>query len=300
MATHPLEHVHLNYLCLEPGKGLEENVLLVTDHFTQYAQAYVTWSQTAQTTAKALWDNFTIHYELPKKILSDQGRNIKSQLVADLCKLMETQKIWTSPYHPLISGQFERFYSTLIGMLGTFTPARKSGWKKHIGALVHAYNCSQNSATGFSLYYLMYGRQPHLPVDVTLGLVLHSVMAPTTSKFVQKLRECIQWAHKRATLLQTKEAWHHKLKFDKHNRAAAWEVEDTVLVHVTAFKGHHKIQDWWENKEYVVEKWPYPNVPVYVVCPRDGECSWTLHRNYLLPIRPNLEQTEDDTPVAVV
>ena len=41
-----------------------------------------------------------------------------------------------------------------------------------------------------------------------------------------------------------------------------------VLVCVTIFKGHHKIQDRWENREYVVEKQPYPSVPVYVVCPR--------------------------------
>ena len=54
MATHPLELVHLGYLCLEPGKGLEENVLVITDHFIRYAQAYVTRTQTAQMTTKTL------------------------------------------------------------------------------------------------------------------------------------------------------------------------------------------------------------------------------------------------------
>ena len=54
MATHPLELVHLDYLCLEPGKGLKENILVVTDHFTRYAQVYVTRTQTALTTVKTL------------------------------------------------------------------------------------------------------------------------------------------------------------------------------------------------------------------------------------------------------
>ena len=56
MATHPLELVDIDYLCLMPGKGKEENVLVMMDHFTQYAQAYVTQSQMTQTMAKALWD----------------------------------------------------------------------------------------------------------------------------------------------------------------------------------------------------------------------------------------------------
>ena len=73
VATHPLELVHLNYLCLEPGKGLEENVLVVTDHFTRYTQAYVTRTQTAQTIAKTLQDKFIVPYGLPEKILLNQG-----------------------------------------------------------------------------------------------------------------------------------------------------------------------------------------------------------------------------------
>ena len=52
------------------------------------------------------------------------------------------------------------------------------------------------------------------------------------------------------------------------------------------------------NREYVVEWQPYPNFPVYVVCPMDGEgCSQTLHWNYLLPISNNLEQVEDENSV---
>ena len=78
VATHPLELVHLDYLCLESGKGLEETVLVVTDHFTRYAQAYATRTQTAQTTARTLWDKFIVHYGLPEKILSDQGHKFES------------------------------------------------------------------------------------------------------------------------------------------------------------------------------------------------------------------------------
>ena len=73
---------------------------------------------------------------------------------------------------------------------------------------------------------------------------------------------------------------------------------DMVLVHVTTFKGRHKIKNRWEKREYVVEWQPYPNLPVYVVYPMDGEgCSQTLHRNYLLPISPNLEQARCEDSV---
>ena len=73
---------------------------------------------------------------------------------------------------------------------------------------------------------------------------------------------------------------------------------DMVLDCVTAFKGRHKIQDRWENREYVVEKQPYPNIPVYVVQPIDREGhSWILHRNYLLPISPNLEHAKGEDSV---
>ena len=134
-------------------------------------------------------------------------------------------------------------------MLGTLPREKMSEWKNHIGMLVHDYNCTWNSATGFNPYFLMFGRQPHLPIDVTLDVAPWTIMEPYTTKFKQKIGEHTQWTHKKAEAFQAKEAQCHKCNYDKWGRAAALEVEDTVLVHVTAFKGCHKVQDQWENTE---------------------------------------------------
>ena len=169
----------------------------------------------AQTIAKALWDTFIVHYGLPEKNLSDQGRNFESELIADHFKLTGTKKLRTSLYHSQMNGQCKRFNSTLINMLRMLPPECKSDWMGSIGVLVHAYSCPQNSTMGFSPYYLMYGRQPCLPIDVTLGLIPRPITTPTSTKYMQKLRERIKWAHRKATLFQQKEAWHHKHNYDK-------------------------------------------------------------------------------------
>ena len=87
LVSQPLELVHLDYLSLKPSKGNIENVLVITDHFTRYALAYASKTQTAQATARILWDNFICHYGFPEQFISDQGRNFESDLIQELCKI---------------------------------------------------------------------------------------------------------------------------------------------------------------------------------------------------------------------
>ena len=83
LVSYPLELVHLDFLTLrgkmDDSKGI--NVLIVTDHFTQYAQAYVTPKQTAMMVARTLWENFLVHYGWPEKILTDQGTSFENNLI---------------------------------------------------------------------------------------------------------------------------------------------------------------------------------------------------------------------------
>ena len=67
-----MELVQMDYLTLEANEGGKDvHILVITDHFTWYAQAIVTSSQTAKCTAQNLWDKFIVHYGLPEKILTD-------------------------------------------------------------------------------------------------------------------------------------------------------------------------------------------------------------------------------------
>ena len=82
--TQPLELVHMDYLSLELSKGNIENVLVITDHFTRYALAYPSKTQTAQATARILWDNFICHYGFPEKFISSYSKNFMGQFYLSL------------------------------------------------------------------------------------------------------------------------------------------------------------------------------------------------------------------------
>ncbi|XP_062593574.1 uncharacterized protein K02A2.6-like, partial [Saccostrea cucullata] len=70
-STKPLEILCIDFLSLEKCKGGFENILVITDHFTRYACAVPLKNQLATTTAKALYENFIVHYSFPDQLHSD-------------------------------------------------------------------------------------------------------------------------------------------------------------------------------------------------------------------------------------
>ena len=292
--TQPLELVHMDYLSLEPSKGNIENVLVITDHFTRYALAYPSKTQTAQATARILWDNFICHYGFPEKFISDQGRNFESDLIKELCKIAGVQKLHTTPYHPQGNGQCERFNSTLCNMLGTLSEEEKSDWKSYLGCMTHAYNCTKHASTTYSPYYLMFGRHPRLPIDVEFGLLKsNSGDNSSESRYVQKLRRRLNYAFQKANKVVNQQANKYKTSYDKSIRGPQLQEKDIVLVKIVAHKARHKLQDKWEPEEYVVVEQPIAGTPVYRVQPVTGGNIRTLHRNLLLPLGVKLEPDYD-------
>ena len=268
------------------------------------AKYNISKTQTAQATARILWDNFICHYGFPEQFISDQGRNFESDLIQELCKIAGVKKLHTTPYHPQSNGQCERFNSTLCNMLGTLSDEEKSDWKSHLGCMTHAYNCTKHASTTYSPYYLMFGRHPRLPIDVAFGLHKPNCSDNCSkSRYIQKLRRRLNYAHKKASKYSSEQAQKYKTSYDKSVKGPQLQVNDLVLVKIVAHKARHKIQDKWESEEYIVIEQPIPGTPVYRVRPVTGTKVRTLHRNLLLPLgvkyQPDIDSDESDSDDSV-
>ena len=104
------------------------------------------------------------------RIHKDQGPNFESRLFKELCSLTNVAKSHTTPYHAMGNGLCERFN------------------------MVHAYNCLRQDTTGYSPYYLMFGREPKLPVDLMFGIGPND-KTKSTSEYIKRLRLSLKKAY---------------------------------------------------------------------------------------------------------
>ena len=232
--------------------------------------------------AKTLWDQFFEHNGFPKKIFLDQGRNFESQLISELCELTQVKQLRTTPYWPEGNGSCERFNRMLISMLGTLPDDFKSKWTQHISTLVYAYNCTHSNATGFSPYYLLYGRHPLLPIDIEFGVFVPELSEAVTYKYVQNLKKRLENAFWKANAFCEKEAVRSKQHFDRTAKCFKLLPGDLVLVKGKGFTSKHKIADKWEFGPYKIVSQCFDGLPVCTVTSNDRER--TLHHNMLFPL----------------
>ena len=291
-ATYPLELVHVDLLLIGGKKDIRKdvNVVVVTDHFTRYSQAYVTSSQTALTVAKVLYVNFFTNYGWPAKLITDQGPQFEGNLFQQLVKEAKIRKIRTTPYHPEGNAQCERFNRTLLNMLRTMPPECKGEWQEWVSSMTHAYNCTVSKTTGFTPYLLMFGRDPRIPIDNELALPSQREKADAKT-YVQRLKQKLQWAFEKAQQNIGRDMVARKKYHDNAIRCHELVEGDLVLLRDKKPGSNYKIADKWVEGIYEVVS-RKENSPVFRIKPLGGEGEQTIHRNMIHPARSVIRDDE--------
>ena len=206
-------------------------VVVMTDYLTRFVLAIATKDQTAETTAEAMMEKF-LEYGLPERLITDNGPNFRSRLLAEMCKLLRTAQLFTTPYHPQFDGLCERFNRTLASMLRGFVATHQRDWDKYIPYIMHAYRAAPQESTGESPFFLMFGRPCRAPLS--LGL------RPARPDFPDVIQEVdhtkgpiVARMHTAFKTVQAalKEAHNRQKKYhDKRSKERHFKIGDEVLL----------------------------------------------------------------------
>lgn len=235
--TQPFELVSIDFLHLDKCAGGYEYILIIIDHFSRFAQAYATTSKSAKTVADKLFNDYAFKFGFPQRIHHDQGGEFQNQLLAQLKQTSGVLGSRTTPYHPEGNGQVERFNRTLIQMLTTLTEKEKSNWKDSLNKLIFAYNCTRCKVTGFSPFYLLFGRTPRLPVDILFRLTPETGM-PDHREYMQSGKKGCRKPMKKERTVQES-----RLNEAKETMIAKWGA-----------------QSWSQEIVFWLETWPQEGV----------------------------------------
>ena len=196
------------------------------------------------------------------------------------------------------NGQPERFNRTIINMLKTLSEEEKGKWARCISKLAFAYNSTRNNSTGFSPFFLMFGREARLPIDDMFGIEPEKTGKKTYDAFVSEWKKTMERAMQIANKNTEKMRDTNEKSYNQKVRGAEIKVGDKVLLRNFEKGGTGKMRTHFENTIYIVKD-KHPEVPVYGISPENNKrIKKRVHRNhliscqFLLPEEGNQEITE--------
>ena len=100
IANNPMDLVCIDFTKVDPSKDGKENILVLTDTFTKFSQAFVTPNQKAITIAKILVDKWFYTYGIPACIHSNKGHSFDNEIMSHLYAMYGVEQSTTMPYNP--------------------------------------------------------------------------------------------------------------------------------------------------------------------------------------------------------
>lgn len=258
-----VDHVKL----LESDRG-NTYLLVFTDYLTRWTEAFPVKSTDAKTVAEKMYEHIICRYGVPEELLSDNHKAFTGEVIKELTTILKISKTFITPYHPQANGLTERVNSTLQNMLAMFLNEHQRDWDLYLAPVLFALNTSHSSATGYSPYFLMYGRDPRLPIDILLNTPVtpYASMSEYAQALVRRLQAA--FAHASEELHQSHLAA-QRMDRQRSKNMLTFKEGDRVWLFIPVIpRGHTtKVARRWHGPYRVVQKLGDVS---YKVRPADG------------------------------
>lgn len=245
-------------------KGGFKYLLTVKDVFTKYLEAIPTKDMSALTVAKSLVQDIFTRYGFCSRLHSDQGTQFMSTLLKELADTFDIQITNTPSYNPQ-SNPVERSHRDLNAALTALcSKGKPTDWLQHLPAALFASRIAVSQSTGFSPFFLMYGRHPKCHLDLCFPVPDQS--SSTTADYVKDITESLSTAFQSARANGARALIRSESHYTKPFRE--FVVPSQVWLFTPRMTGSRKFASWWSGPWTITKR---INELIYRISP---DASW--------------------------
>ena len=228
-------------------------ILVVTDYFTRWVEAYPMPNQKAETVARVLSKEWISRYGCMSEIHSDNGTNFESEVFHGLCDLLGIDKTSTCVRRPQSDGVCERFNHTVQTMLATAIMNNVWDWDEILPYLMMAYRNSRHESLGISPAKMLYGKEITLPLEAFIpDPNKRHFNAP---EYIRYIRDLLQHSHEIARENLQKAVEYQNRSYLNRLKYNCYSLRDAVWYWQPVFKKGQcpKLLSFWSGPYYIVE-----------------------------------------------
>ncbi|UYV66767.1 K02A2.6-like, partial [Cordylochernes scorpioides] len=160
-ANYPFERIGIDFVGPLPStKRRRKWIIVLTDYYTKYAETKAVPEATVKEVSTFLIEHIFLCHGAPRFLISDRGSQFTSNLMKEVMKMCKIKHCFTTRYHPQTNGLTERLNITLINMNSMYVNTEQKNWDEILPFITHAYNITIQETTGYSPFFLLFGREP--------------------------------------------------------------------------------------------------------------------------------------------
>ena len=148
----------------ETSSSGNKHILTIIDHLTGCSEAFLIPDKSAHSIISTFINQYLPVHMCPRFILSDNG----TELMDNILQQLGIESIYSTPYHPQSNGKLEVFHKCLKPTLKKLCEEDLLNWDKYINQVLASYRVTPNFATAEKPFFLVYGRDPNLPLHQLL------------------------------------------------------------------------------------------------------------------------------------